>query len=197
MKFLVVLCICWLFLTLGMAAEPTAGPKPKLKLAADHFPAGHGTPEGAACDLARAFITRDVTLFADICIKPFGGGENRKSYEDFLSGVAESMKAEAARKDPSPDGPKMIGEVFAARHLSKSGPASYGYAAFNFEDVMFVDVGAILQSGEQSLNRTLVVKKGGKWYVEPAPRYSPLLSDGLNEETPSSQDFAESYEVEP
>ena len=38
------------------AADPTPSPKPKLKVVADGFPAGHATPEGVACDLARAFI---------------------------------------------------------------------------------------------------------------------------------------------
>jgi hypothetical protein len=46
--------------------------------------------------------------------------------------------------------------VFAARHLSKNGPASYGYAGFGFQDIMFVDVGVFLYSGERSMMRTLV-----------------------------------------
>ena len=169
----------------GTAAEPTA--KPKLRLAADQFPAGHETPEAAACDLARAFIKRDSALFTDACIKPFGGGEDRKSYAGFLSDVADSMKLEAAAKDPSPYGPKSIAKVFAAGD---------GYAVFGFEDVMFVDVGANLQDGERSLTRTLVIKKDGKWFVDPAPQFAPLLSVGLNDEKPSSQDFTDAYEVE-
>src|SRR5258708_78153 len=34
-------------------------PRQKLQVQRDGFPSGHGSPEGAACDLARAFIQRD------------------------------------------------------------------------------------------------------------------------------------------
>ena len=83
--FLLGACAGWLHM--AVADEPPAAPKPPIKLAADHFPAGQGTPEGVACDFERALINRDPTLYAGVCVKPFGGGENRKSYEDFLAGV--------------------------------------------------------------------------------------------------------------
>ena len=87
--------------------------------------------------------------------------------------------------------------MFAARHLSKNGPASYGYSAFGFQDIMFVDVGVFLYNGERSLMRTLVIKdRDGKWYVHPDPSASPLLSDGLNEEKASVLDFTDAYELE-
>lgn len=61
---------------------------------------------------------------------------------------------------------------------------------------MFVDVGVFLQNGETALNRTLVVKdRDGKWYVHPDPRSDPLLSQGLNDENPSTKDFSEYYDV--
>jgi hypothetical protein len=45
-------------------------------------------------------------------------------------------------------------------------PACYGYASFDFRDIMFVDVGVLLQNGQRSLNRTMVIKdKNGKWYA--------------------------------
>jgi hypothetical protein len=108
------------------------------------------------------------------------------------------MKAEAAREEPSPRGPKSIGKVFAARHLSRSGPVSYGYEAFGFEDIMFVDIGVYLHNGQRAMNRTLVIKdQDGKWYVHPAPDVSPLLSEGLNEEKESVLDLTDVYELEP
>ena len=171
--------------------------KPKLKVAADGLPSGHDTPEGAACDLARAFIKRDAALFTNTCIRLYGGGKGPADYAEFLKSTVESMKAEAARKDGPARGPKFIGKVFAARRLSKNGPASYGYAAFGFEEVMFVDVGVILHSEKQELNRTLVIKdKDGKWYVHPMPNVSPLLSAGLHDETASKQDFGDAYEIQ-
>ena len=81
-------------------------------------------------------------------------------------------------------------------HLSKSGPASYGYASFDFQDVMFVDVGVFLEDDKPSLNRTLVIKdRDGLWYVHPMPDASPLLDMGLNDESRSERDFSDAYEV--
>lgn len=172
--------------------------KPKVKVAPDGFPAGHETPEGAACDLARAFIKRDSTLFTNACIKLYAGGTGPEDYAKFLQSTVESIKKEAAKAEPSPGGPKSIGKVFAARHLSHNGPASYGYATFNFQDIMFVDVGAFLHNGERSINRTLVLKdRDGKWYAHPLPSAgSGLLGVGLNDESASEKDFSEAYEVQ-
>jgi len=187
--FAIVFCIA--------SADQTQAVKPKLKVASDGFPSGHDTPEGAACDLARAFIKHDAGLFTSTCIQPRGAGTSRDDYEAFLKSMIESMKQEAAKTEPSPGGPKAIGKVFAARHLTKDGPASYGYASFDFQDVMFVDVGVFLQNGDHALNRTLVIKdKDGKWYVHPDPDVSPLLSMGLNKESPSQQDFSEAYDIQ-
>jgi hypothetical protein len=171
--------------------------KPVLKVEKDGFPSGHATPEGAACDLARAFIKHDPALFKSACIKPFGGGENSKQYAAFLKQMSQQMVLEEKKAAPSPGGPRVVVKLFAARHLSKSGPVSYGYAAFSFKDVQFVDVGAMLHDGSRRLNRTLVIQDSdGKWYVHPLPSSSPLLSAGLNEEKPSSRDFSEAYTIQ-
>jgi hypothetical protein len=192
----ITLAICaFLSLLSGAAGKETT--KPKLRVAADGLPSGHDTPEGAACDLARSFINRDEKLFSSTSIRLYGGGKGREAYAKFLQETGESIKAEAAKKEPSPQGPRSIGKVFAARHLSKSGPVSYGYAGFGFEDIMFVDIGVYLHNGERAINRTLVIKdRDGKWYVHPDPSASPLLSDGLNEEKASVEDLTDVYEVE-
>jgi hypothetical protein len=195
-SLLTALVICAILsLSTGAAGKQTT--KPKLRVAADGLPSGHDTPEGAACDLARSFINRDEKLFLTTSIRLYGGGSGRDAYAKFLQATVAAIKAEATKTEPSPQGPKSIGKVFAARHLSKSGPASYGYAAFGFEDIMFVDVGVYLQNGERAMNRTLVIKdKDGKWYVDPDPSASPLLSDGLNEEKASVKDLTDVYELE-
>ena len=126
-----------------------------------------------------------------------GGGQNRKKYEAFLTQTAQQMRSETKKPAPSPNGPKSIGKVFAARHLTLNGPASYGYATFDFKEVEFVDVGVFLNNGKPTLNRTLVIQDAnGKWYVHPVPAAAPLLSEGLNEEKPSTQDFTEVYTVQ-
>ncbi len=167
--------------------------RPVLEVGPNGLPAGSGTPEGVAVSLAAAFIASDSSGFIDICFK----NSANKEYSKFLQDKAAEIDAEASRrKSGNFAGPKSIGKLFAARHLSRSGASSYGYATHNLQDVMFVDVGVILYDGKRSLNRTLVVKAAnGKWYVVPAPNLIPLLSEGLNEESPSVQDFSEVYEV--
>jgi hypothetical protein len=194
--YAIVLALCTIPAMLcGTASSQTA--KPKLVVAADGFPSGHDTPEGPACDVMRALINRDEKLFLATVIKPFSAGPAGAAYTQFLQGTAQNIRAEAAKRVPSPGGPKQIGKVFAARHLSRNGPASYGYAAFGFRDVLFVDVGIMLYSGDRGMNRTLVIQdKDGKWYADPDPEASPLLADGLNEEKPSTLDFADVYMVE-
>lgn len=196
---------CWPYLLTAavfaflpiLSASSQQSTKPKLKVAADGLPSGHDTPEGAACDLAKAFIARNDKLFTSTSIRLYGGGTGREEYAKFLQDTVESIKAEAAKKEPSPQGPKSIGKVYAARHLSKSGPASYGYATFGFEDIMFVDVGVYLQNGERAMNRTMVIKdRDDKWYVHPAPWVSPLLSQGLNDENNSTLDITDMYQLE-
>ncbi len=170
-------------------------PKPKIKVASDGFPTGQQTPEGAAADLARAFIFRDAAGFRAVAIRPYGTGQNRADYEAYLKGVENHLKQ--AKGKLSPDDPKKITKVFAARHLTRQGPASWGYAAFGFQDVMFVDVDTVLHNGHSHLKRTLVIKdKDGKWYAQPVSDVSPLLSQGLYDESPSVRLFSDAYEVE-
>ncbi len=191
--FVCLLLLCCASGLLAQARKPVQN-KPVLKVAKDGLPNGHATPEGAACDLARAFIQHNVPLFKNTCIPPFGGGTGRKQYVAFLQETAKSMTADAKQPTPSPNGPKSIGIVFAARHLSLPGPTSYGYAVKGFKAVEFVDVGAYLQSGKRAMNRTLVIQTAdGKWYVYPLPSANPLLSAGLNTESNSTQEISQVY----
>ena len=190
--FTIIACIL-LTACCGFAADDT---KPKIKVAADGFPAGHDTPEGVACDLARAFIKHDTVLFTNTCIRPFGGGVQRTNYEAFLEKSVQSMKEESAKKEPSLGGPKAITKVFAARQLSQRGPDSFAYAMFDFRGLMFVDIKTQRHNGDSADFRILVVKKAdAKWYVYPTPQYAELMSAGLNSETESKDDFSEAYEV--
>jgi hypothetical protein len=62
---------------------------------------------------------------------------------------------------------------------------------------MFVDVEVVLQNGNRHLRRTMVIKdRDGKWYAHPVPDVSPLLSDGLYDESASVQVFTDAYDVE-
>lgn len=190
MRHFVVFAVFLLAVALPQSAM--AAPKSKMAIAADGFPTGQETPEGAAAALARAFIEKDPAAFKRVSIRVYNQAQAGTEYEAFLSGVVADMASEKNRATPSPGSPKAIGKVFAARHLSSSGPASYGYASFGFQDVAFVDVGVLLHNGQRALNRTLVIKdRDGIWYAHPAPFVSPLLSKGLNSEPPSKSDFSE------
>src|SRR5271163_3583880 len=92
--FLTLSMICLILPCLSGGAEKQAG-KPRLIVAADGLPAGHETPEGAACDLARAFINRDADLFSSASIRLYGGGGGRKEYATFLELTVRSIRAEA------------------------------------------------------------------------------------------------------
>ena len=187
----------WVFAILVCTLPQGQIQKPTIRVATDGFPVGQDTPEGVAADFARAFIKSDVGLFSSSCIRPYGGGKVRQDYSRLLKATVDGMKEERQRQTPSLRNPIKIAKIFAARHLATDGPASYGYSSFDFQDIMFVDVGVLLQNGERSLNRTLVIKDtDGRWYVHPAPDISPLLSTGLNQEKASVQDFANVYEIQ-
>ncbi|MCH7849426.1 MAG: hypothetical protein IIB53_13810 [Planctomycetes bacterium] len=147
------------------------------------FPSGQISPEGVACDMARAFINADKTLWLKIN-NPTLTKPNTEA-NDFVENISKQMEEMARIDIKDRPGPKEILRVYKARHLSMNGPASYGYAVFNFEDVMFVDVVTLNFDGTEFLNRTLVVKDRSKWYVVPRPDLVSLLSWGLNSESES------------
>ena len=200
MKFLMLLISLsfWVW-PVCLPAQDTGGEtkdvNPVVELAKDGFPTGDDTPEGAACDLVRAFILSDVDLLKKICLPKYAGAEIGKRYDEFLKKIITGTEEDKVRKDPHPKGPKEIAKVFAARHLSRNGPGSYGFAVHNFDSVMFVDVGAILHDGSRFLNRTMVVQRKGKWFVHPCPTIDTLLSMGLNDEADSEIDFREKYTI--
>jgi hypothetical protein len=159
-----------------------------LQAQGDGYPASTSTPEGAACDLARAFKDLDSKLFRSTCIEPLGAGKSSEDYGKFLANVVVKMDKDQ-KADAKPDGvPKKITKVFKARHLSKNGPGSTAYALYDLPDVMFVDVVTERSNGSSFNCRTLVFQLNDKsWRVLPRPDLYPLLSAGLNEESESTE----------
>jgi hypothetical protein len=184
-----------LFALIVLITSSTAG-KPKIRVAADGFPTGQETPEGVATDYARVFMDNDTALLQRIAIPPYGGGAVRTQYQNFLAGLTEHLKSVKASGKTDPQNPSKILRVFAARHLTRNGPASWGYACCDFQDVMFVDLESVLNDGSKITTRTLVIKDhDGKWYVHPDHDVSPLLTYGLDDESDSKQTFAEVYQI--
>jgi hypothetical protein len=177
-RYLLIPLIC-------IASLASASDAPAVAIASDGYPTGSGTPEGAACDLVRAFITSDVDLLKATCIKRYPPSDAR--FNEFLAMIIRGTEEDKRRKKPHPKNPAAIVKVFAARHLSLNGPSSYGYAVLDLQDVMFVDVLAQLHDKSYFVNRTMVVKTAkGIWRVHPCPTIDPLLSAGLNDESDST-----------
>lgn len=165
--------------------QPPAG-APSPLIMGDDYPSGQLTPEGVACEMARAFINADEKLWRTINNPKLVGRKlELKVFVDTMAGQMNEMAALDFEKRP---GAKKITQVYKARHLSKNGPSSYGWATFNFNDVMFVDVITELANGQLSETRTLVVQdEDEKWYVLPRPDLYPILSMGLNKEASSTE----------
>lgn len=182
----------------GSSAAPTVVPggehadatssAPKPSIGADGFPTGQNSPEGAACDLARAFVRADSAQFRSACVPLKRGSSSGDAYNNFLDQVGAQMDRMQGQELSQFGGPKEILRVYQARRLSRSGPASFGFAVMNLDEVMFVDVETTMWDGSVTLTRTLVVRAEGnqRWYAMPRPDLYPLLSDGLNEETDST-----------
>ena len=97
-------------------------------------------------------IKSTLVAFAMLLLHPAFG----ESYDEFLKKIIAGTVEDKKRKKPHSRNPKEIGKVFAARYLSKNGPASYGFAVLGLDEVMFVDVGAFLHDDSRFLNRTMV-----------------------------------------
>lgn len=161
----------------------------------DGFPTGQSTPEGVACDAVRAYINSDHELWLSTLVPSFiygdennpKGAENIKKYEEFKRMMIEKKKHNA--KDP--DFPKMkIKTIYKARNFSKNGPGSLAYSMFEFTGNMFVDI--VVEMGNEKPLRAryhVMQDKNKKWYFEPRPDLTPLLSMGLNEETASTVEW--------
>src|SRR5258708_16642089 len=111
---LTCLAACTALTLPGAAGNQTT--KPKLRVAPDGLPSGHGTPEGAASDVVRALINRDERLFSSTCVRLYAGGNGLAAYAQFLRETVRNIRQEAAEKQPSPGGQKTIGKVFADLH---------------------------------------------------------------------------------
>jgi hypothetical protein len=162
--------------------------KPTIKVLADGFPAGHDTPEGAACDLVRAFIKRDVKLFRETCLQPPEKQDARDEYAVFLKDTAAEIEKEAGRKEPSPAGPKAIAKVFGARSLSRGGPASFGWAAFGYHTGSWqreryrpkLHVGDIGPGKGQARYQSCSVKLPGCWICDSQANRTGTSAFGQN-----------------
>jgi len=165
---------------------PPAVETPSIALASDGFPTGRTTPEGVACDFARTFINVDADALLALVVPPLGNGESATEYQAFLDDISAQTREQQARNPADRNAPKRITECYAARPLSRSGPASVAYAVFDYYDLLFVDVVIEECSGNLFTCRTLaLMNKDGVWSVLPAPEYYPMLAMGLNEEPDS------------
>jgi hypothetical protein len=110
------------------------------------------------------------------------------------------MMSQVTKRDTDgkrlPGAPKAILRVFAARSLSNKGCEAEAKSTYGFKALRFVDIVARLNNGQSVLNRTLVVQTAdGQWFVDPWPKGTPKMSEGLNSENPSSRTLPAAYQL--
>ncbi|MCZ6793975.1 MAG: hypothetical protein O7J95_10225 [Planctomycetota bacterium] len=84
---------------------------------------------------------------------------------------------------------------YKARQLSMRGPASVGYALFEFLGNRIVDI-VVQEEGKepQRLRHHVIQDRDRLWYFNPRPDLSPLLSMGLHDKPPSTEAFVRDSE---
>lgn len=154
-------------------------------LRAANLPAGQGTAEGVACDAVMAYINRDAKAWLATLVRPIYGVEGNKTYEAFKKEMAEGPYKATDDKNYKPS---RIVRCYKARQLNLSRSNSFAIAIPMFKGNMFVDVLVFTADQKFQLMRYHVLKFEGdeKWYFEPRPDMCPLFSNGLNEESKST-----------
>jgi hypothetical protein len=172
------------------APMPVAAPPALVAPAA--WPSGQRTPEGVACDLARAFIVADGKLLRASCFVITPGTPERDAYNNFLDETFTAMDVAGAVPGNQEGWPVAIERVYRARALSSPAGAAFGLDQLGLTDVRFVDMRVGLRGGKTGvLRRTLVVQDEGSklWLAVPHPENFPKLSEGLGGETESVEDW--------
>lgn len=159
--------------------------------AKEEFPSGGSTPEGIACDLARAvYIKPNREALVAASIGHYGGPDINYKYDAAMVGLFEYIRLNQSAENSEGKSSGELEKLYRSRSLNKKGSASYGYAVYNFHDIKFVDVQIKLPNKGSIIYRVLVVKnQNGKWSAHPCPHVDPLLCEGLSEEKPSSVEF--------
>ena len=155
----------------------------------DTIPSGQTTPEGVACDMVRAYANSDGKLFRSCCFVITPGSPERDAYNNFIDETVTLMDVGNALPSNNRDWPASIQHLYRARNLSNSGPAAFGLDQHGLTGVRFVDMHVMLRAGTTTLRRTLVVQDEGSklWFAVPHPEHFPKLSEGLNEESESTE----------
>ncbi|MEA3210516.1 MAG: hypothetical protein QOE70_3573 [Chthoniobacter sp.] len=159
-------------------------------LGAAELPSGQNTPEGVACDAIMAYIRSDSAAWLATLVRPIYGEEGNRQYEEFKKQMVADT--DQRKVDPTFKPPRIV-RCFKAREFSLNGPGSAAYAFFEFTGNMFVDVIVETTQGKiQCFRYHVLLDKDKKWYFEPRPDLSQLLSMGLNGEADSTEVLYES-----
>lgn len=151
----------------GCDQKPVSPPPPVPAIAtpAPQLPSGNSTPEGAAVDLARAFIQSDAATFRALCWN--AGGKPPQHYQRFIESVARDIE-DAKKLGRQVGGASFsISKVFKARDCRLKDSAFLECCtAFGVLDVRLVDIETPLW-GRACRIRTLVVRQQSdqRWYV--------------------------------
>jgi len=141
-------------------------------IAADGYPTGPQTPEGAACDLTRAFINNHVELFRAVTAGVLGEGKSAECARNFMD-IAET--------DVNLRFIDRIIEVYEAEEPSEPSAIEQA-AAYGFADIKHVAVVFRRTNGLENIQQTMVLlTPEGEWKVMPAWKCYPELAAGLAE----------------
>lgn len=163
----------------------------KFKIPPDGFPSGPKTPEGAACDLIRArFIYRDRTLFQETCLPPPKTAGLLGTYFKFYYYLLSDLSDPNPKKTTRPEEIKAIRKLYAARDLSHPERRAATLQALGWQGVKFVDMLLEQNNGKKLSERVLVVEvRKNLWFAHPIPNTSSNLSEGWQEEPPSTREW--------
>ncbi len=153
-------------------------------LHAAELPTGQDTPEGVACDAVVAYCNRDAKAWLATLVRPIYGVKGNEEYEEFKKQMADGPYK--ATEDKSYQPPRIV-RCYKARQLNLNRSDSFAIAIPTFKGNMFVDVLVLTAAKKFQLMRYHVIKEqDDKWYFEPRPDLCPLFSNGLNEESKST-----------
>ncbi|MEM9644542.1 MAG: hypothetical protein AAF989_06080 [Planctomycetota bacterium] len=151
----------------------------------DSIPSSHGSPEGAAVDLVRAFMTRDFHAFDEARTKSFCEGRTDpfNFYVRFRNNTTFFSMGESLKETDFPSRLLKICRVYSAQPLKTKEQLSVASAfpVSGYIDPTLVDVVVEDRLGNELLHRTIVVKSksSGLWYARPRLIGHELLSELL------------------
>lgn len=159
-------------------ASPPPEPQPEPRVGSAEVWAELSTPEAAAEELFRSYITLDAERFRRACARPFGDGRTRDQYARFIEGAAAELRRARGDGEPPAGAPVGIVGVHGARELPATYRSPAAYDLLGKHGLRLVAVDAVLDGRGVQTSRVLVVQDAtGRWGALPRPELFALHLD--------------------